>query len=480
VKLKTWLEKVQTSDPQPTFTADDFHVVQYAPLGKPDSVKVILLYKGLPNMDTEKFWDEVLKYLKDKKLISASEKTITYVDLTEGKTPIIICLLLSAERHVTERLLNQGFFILDQKIFKAENLKHLGSEEWEVILKAWFNNPQNKTGSQYPAQNAADFKVVTYPLLEQPDFINVMLFYKGIPKEKTEKFWDKQLKSEPPSTGRGKTAVLDSSIPPQPEEAAPGGILSYESFQKAISALGQEIGGKIDSLAAELRSSIDSLTKRIDDHNEVLTELSQTASSHSDAIAKMESSLLTLRAEVKTLTTKCEDLEGRQRRNNIRLFCVPEGIEGPRPTEFVSGLMQELLRLEPKPILDRAHRSLWAKPKSGEPQQPFIIRVHLYQTRELILRRAREVSTLQYQGKRLSVFPDFTSAVAKKRAEFVKVKCQLRDYSGIKFGLYFPAELRISLPDGRVRKFDDPSAAQEFIHQELKSLAAVTIADGKD
>ncbi|KAI4885079.1 hypothetical protein NFI96_008457 [Prochilodus magdalenae] len=280
-----------------------------------------------------------------------------------------------------------------------------------------------------------------------------------------------RLKSEPPRTGCGKAAVLDSSIPPQPEEAAPGGSLSYESFQKAISALGQEICGKIDSLAAELRSSIDSLTKRNDDHNKVLTELSQTASSHSDAIAKMESSLLTLRAEVKTLTTKCEDLEGRQRRNNIRLFGVPEGIEGPRPTEFVSGLLQELLRLEQKPILDRVHRSLRAKPKSSEPPRPFIIGVHFYQTRELILRRAREVSTLQYQGKRLSVFPYFTSAVAKKRAEFIKVKRQLRDYSGIKFGLYFPAKLRISLPDGRVRKFDDPSAAQQFIHQELKSLA---------
>ncbi|KAI4901974.1 hypothetical protein NFI96_006075 [Prochilodus magdalenae] len=88
--------------------------------------------------------------------------------------------------------------------------------------------------------------------------------------------------------------------------------------------------------------------------------------------------------EVKNLTTKCEDLEGRQRRNNIRLFGVPEGIEGPRPTEFVSELLQELLRLEQKPILDRAHRSLRAKPKSSEPPWPFIIRVHLYQTRYIL------------------------------------------------------------------------------------------------
>ena len=46
------------------------------------------------------------------------------------------------------------------------------------------------------------------------------------------------------------------------------------------------------------------------------------------------------------------------RRNNIRLLGIPEEVEGPRPMEFMAQLVQELLGLEEKPLLDRAHCTL--------------------------------------------------------------------------------------------------------------------------
>ncbi|XP_036455040.1 deoxynucleoside triphosphate triphosphohydrolase SAMHD1-like [Colossoma macropomum] len=190
VKVEAWLDDVQKpGGKQPKFTADDFKVVHYSLPDKTDSTKVLLLYKGLPEEDTEKFWEEVLKDLK----LSASEKkTITYVDLIDGKPLAIICLLISAAHGIIEELLKQGFFIFEEKIFKAEHLKHLQSDDqWKEKLKAWLKNVQKKAGGKQPARNVADFKVISYALPGQPNFINVMLFYKGLHKEEIDKLWHK-------------------------------------------------------------------------------------------------------------------------------------------------------------------------------------------------------------------------------------------------------------------------------------------------
>lgn len=88
---------------------------------------------------------------------------------------------------------------------------------------------------------------------------------------------------------------------------------------------------------------------------------------------------------------------------------MPEGLEGPCHTEFTAKFLQDLLGLDDKLVLDRAHRTLRARPKDGPPH-PLVIRVNLFQVRNQILRRAGEVSPLSYNGRRISIFPDFTPA----------------------------------------------------------------------
>uniref|UniRef100_A0AAV2JI16 Uncharacterized protein n=1 Tax=Knipowitschia caucasica TaxID=637954 RepID=A0AAV2JI16_KNICA len=64
------------------------------------------------------------------------------------------------------------------------------------------------------------------------------------------------------------------------------------------------------------------------------------------------------------------------------------GTEGPRPTEFVADFLHNLLHLDVKPILDRAHRTLRPRPGDGAPPRPFVVRVNQFQTRNEILRKA--------------------------------------------------------------------------------------------
>ena len=65
------------------------------------------------------------------------------------------------------------------------------------------------------------------------------------------------------------------------------------------------------------------------------------------------------------LKAKIIDLEGRSRRNNVCIIGLSENIEGSQPTAFFSQLLFDVLGtdfLTSPPELDRAHRSLTAKP----------------------------------------------------------------------------------------------------------------------
>lgn len=67
---------------------------------------------------------------------------------------------------------------------------------------------------------------------------------------------------------------------------------------------------------------------------------------------ELEAAVSVLTLPVKRVDDKYEDLEGRCRRNNIHVIGVPEGLKGPRATDFIAQLLQDLLGLNDKPLLD--------------------------------------------------------------------------------------------------------------------------------
>ncbi|KAJ3594468.1 hypothetical protein NHX12_003775 [Muraenolepis orangiensis] len=251
--------------------------------------------------------------------------------------------------------------------------------------------------------------------------------------------------------------------------------LTLSAFNDGMAQMKTDICGKMDSVVDSLRAEIALVREGA---QESLNNLQATSTAHEARLVEVEkcaafcdntaTELLTkfdkLKCEVTDLQNKCDDLEGQQRRNNIRVLGVPEGVEGPHPTEYMADLLGDLLQLVDKPVLDRAHRSSRAKPRAGEPPRPFVIRVHHFQTKELILRKSRAAGdSLKFPGgNRISFFPDLAAAVAKKRAEFWKAKQMLRSVRGVKFGLLFPARLRVTLPDGKEHYFENPTEATVF------------------
>ena len=281
-------------------------------------------------------------------------------------------------------------------------------------------------------------------------------------------------KGDTSKAGCGKPRLSpEPESPDRPDADVNANATLLRNMKEMIDDMRSDILNKFETTIStavkrEIVAALGPFENRLASHGELIADLKRSANAHDAELSDLRANVSKLTATVDSLSKKCEDLESRSRWNNIRLVGLPEGTEGPRTTEFTAQLLQDTLGLDNKPMLDRAHRTLRAKPKDGEPPRPLVIRVNLFQVRNQILRRARDASPLSYMGRRISIYPDFTPAVAKRRAAFASVKKELHSCPNVKFGLLYPATLRITLPGGQTHRFEDLALALDFIEKNIK------------
>ncbi|KAK6489744.1 LINE-1 type transposase domain-containing protein 1, partial [Huso huso] len=153
---------------------------------------------------------------------------------------------------------------------------------------------------------------------------------------------------------------------------------------------------------------------------------------------------------------------------NLRIIGLPEGIEGSHPTKFISDSCVELFGSEmlvSPPELDQAHLSLAPKPDPLQRPRPMIIRFHRYQTKELVLRAAREWGSLVFRRHRIFNFPDLSADVTPSHAAFKDIKARLYKH-GIKFSLLYPTTLHVTFK-GQNLIFTSLQEAEAFYKNQV-------------
>ncbi|KAK3509180.1 hypothetical protein QTP70_021929, partial [Hemibagrus guttatus] len=229
-----------------------------------------------------------------------------------------------------------------------------------------------------------------------------------------------------------------------------------------IEQLAVAIRGELTAFQQEASSAISAVKITVDEHASKLAGLEANASTSSDTVAKLEQEMGRLKQVVEQLSDKCMDLEGRSRRQNIRILHIKEGAEsGMKPRDFIAQLLMETLSLDNLPLVDRAHRALRNRPADDEPPRAFIIRLHYTHEMEEILRKAAKMQQVTFRGQRINIFPDYPPAVVKRRALFKRARELLKDKPGVKYGLQYPAKLRVSY-NGKEHYFTDPDKAVKF------------------
>lgn len=264
-------------------------------------------------------------------------------------------------------------------------------------------------------------------------------------------------------------------------EHAEGTDLGQSAILDAITSLKAELLAKIDEKAEtqnaeickqisivkdEMKMAIEHANARANALEQCTASLEAAGNSHSDTIIELEQQVSQLRKEVVSLTEKT-DLEARSRRCNLRIFGIKERREeGMCPTTFIAGLLQKTLKLDKPPVIDRAHRTSRQAPEDGQQPRAFMIKCHYYQEKDAILRRSFAAQSLiSEHGDRIRIFPDYTQLVARQRAAFKQVKQLLQRCKGIKYGMWYPAKMRITMRDGVQRSFTDPVKAEAFVKE---------------
>ncbi|KAJ1216919.1 hypothetical protein NDU88_004517 [Pleurodeles waltl] len=217
-------------------------------------------------------------------------------------------------------------------------------------------------------------------------------------------------------------------------------------LKKVILEGSKAITEKIDVVAITVALLHQDMGKmsRVEDLGTITDDMNEVLGTHTMELADQERQLQAHEA-------KLADLEDRSRRNNVRILGLPEGTEATLVEQFLESCLVEILpRLgnDGKLPVDRAHRTLGGRLKPGSPPRLLIMWMLWYKDKMNIQKEARKTRTVEYNGNRISFYPDYGVATQRRRRSIMAVKHKLRD-KGLDYALLPPARLRIDVQGTR-------------------------------
>lgn len=244
-----------------------------------------------------------------------------------------------------------------------------------------------------------------------------------------------------------------------------------EEMRSALSEEFTALRADLNAVRAEIASNSTATRAEITSIKSDVEDVKSGLSTWSDEVNSLQTIVTDLQSELVKIRDRCEDMEGRMRRGNIRIVGVEEYPNSTNPKE-VSKIIREALQMDRDVKVDRSHRTAaLTKPGGGERPRVIIAKLHYDGDAADILRRARDKAPLTYQGKRIAIFPDYTTSVAKARAAFSDARKVLRGRSDVRFGLLYPARLKITYKEDS-KEFRDPVKAMDYIRKTIP--AAIT------
>lgn len=241
-----------------------------------------------------------------------------------------------------------------------------------------------------------------------------------------------------------------------------------EELENALSNDFNFIKTELQAVRNEIANNIAATRTEIDQVKATVKDVESGLSTWTDDVLNLQTTVTSLQKELADLRGKCEDMEGRVRRCNVRILGVPEE-QNSSSTASVSKLLKEMLGMDKDILVDRSHRSLMPKRQDGKPRA-IVTKLYYYQACAEILRRARSQAPLRFNGKPIAMFLDYTTPVARERVAFTEVRRLLRDQQGVCFGILFPAQLCIP-HKGEDKEFLDSGKAMDYVKRHVIGTA---------
>ncbi|KAJ1210335.1 hypothetical protein NDU88_005701 [Pleurodeles waltl] len=222
------------------------------------------------------------------------------------------------------------------------------------------------------------------------------------------------------------------------------GSISTPTDPSASERILQEIalvGRRLEAMDQKITDlTIDSSSIRAD-----MAGFKDTVDALDQRLTTVEDQMATLpdqEIELRSLRAKVTDLEDRSRRDNIRLFGIPERKEGSDTKAFLQLLLPDLFDIEFSPPLEfqRAHRI--GPPHKATSDRPWpIIACFLRHDQALqVLSAAKTQGPASFDGHEIRVATDFSRLTNEKRKACLAFRSQLRKLD-IKYDLFEHARI---------------------------------------
>ena len=186
--------------------------------------------------------------------------------------------------------------------------------------------------------------------------------------------------------------------------------------------------------------------------DEILKECHEAHASMKFEIDNLKDEVAKLTKALEETDIKLDDLENRNRRNNIVLYNVPEKLEGGDCAGFVQSPLQEArpgTEAAQKPAgIQRAHRTGLESSGNKTRPRPIHVGFSTYLEKEKCRRVLLDLFKRKKFGKeevRLFVSDDFSQKVRKMRKEKIPELMRLRKEGKIAY-LAYPATIRVRNP----------------------------------
>lgn len=174
--------------------------------------------------------------------------------------------------------------------------------------------------------------------------------------------------------------------------------------------------GRFESAITDVKGKLGDHEERIVNAKEKLGQMEDVTVLHQRARRHL------LHLDIK-LTVRCEDLQNRLRRNDLRIYQVPEASEKGDMVGFVKDMLPPELDIK----FERTHRPLVEfKPKNPADSRCVIVRFLDAAVKDMIIKQARSQKEVLFQGKWIFFDHDYSSDLQRKRTKAHKVAEQLK------------------------------------------------------
>lgn len=187
--------------------------------------------------------------------------------------------------------------------------------------------------------------------------------------------------------------------------------------------------------------------------NSRLEEAEKRIGGNEEKIQDIEEVLVEMLKTQEQLQEKLTDQECRSRRENIRIYGIPEQNEQNPKTmiTFIEKVLRENLSIPASLDLQiqRAHRALGPPPPSGATPRSIVVKFQSYIVKEEVIRLAWLKKGFTLDGHKISLDHDYAPAVLHKRKAYAEARRVLKE-NKLRFQTLYPARLRVHYEGGQV------------------------------